>query len=282
MGRRNGTASTEVRTHNSAAPISGIIDDTAYGQYGIPAYTLNIGPSLSPTCPELYPLWNSQRPALRYALKAAGLAPAATLSRPFGPDVTSLSVDPLAPGTAQVSAVLSASYGTVAGAVYYVDDPGLDGSGTNMQGNFGGGTAVVSATIDTSSLTNGSHLMLVQGASNASRWGVLSSLFFTVNNPPTSTPTFTFVPSLTSTRTASSTPTVINSTRSPTHAGTSTRTATSTPTTIANTPNCNANTIPNRTHAYRNRYFYPYLNPQHHPYAHSHQHSHTYRHQNSH
>jgi hypothetical protein len=63
FGRRNGTPAMEVRTHNAHQPISGNIDDTAYGLLGIPAYTFNIGATQSPLCTSLDPLWDAQRPA---------------------------------------------------------------------------------------------------------------------------------------------------------------------------------------------------------------------------
>ena len=227
MGRRNGTPAVEVRTHHSVLPISGTIDDTAYSM-GVPAYTLNIGPGLSPTCSEVDVLWSAQRPAFLYALKAAGLSAPTTLSRAFGPDVTSVSMSQPAQDSVQVSGVLSANYGTVAGAVYYLDEPGADGSGTPMQGTFGGGTAVVSATVDTASLPDGRHLVMLQGLNNAGQWGVLSSVFFTVTNPPTATPSATHSPTRPTTATA-----VASSTVAATPTGQSTLIATHTPTTTA-------------------------------------------------
>lgn len=242
LGRRNGTPSASVRTHNANMPISGIIDDTAYGQFGIPAYTLNIGSTMAPTCQVLEGVWAAQRPSLLYGLKVAGISRDTTLSRSFGPDVTNVTVSQLTPGSAEVTGVLSSNYGTVAGAVYYVDTPGADGSGMPMLGNFGGVSAVVSATLDTSVLANGRHLVLVQGKTNAGQWGVLSSAFFTVTNPvftPTVTPTGTLptptrtsTPSVTSTSTASRTPT---SSPTVTPTGTGTRTPTPSPTTVSDT-----------------------------------------------
>ena len=73
FGRLNGTPPSQVRTENSHLPISGIIDDTAYALYGIPAYTLNIGTTQSPLCTDLDPIWNAQRPAFIFAAKSAAL-----------------------------------------------------------------------------------------------------------------------------------------------------------------------------------------------------------------
>jgi|GEM_PF-6899428 len=224
LGRLNGTQRGSVRTHNANALITGILDDTAYGQYGIPAYTFNIGTSVSPTCSTLDTIWAAQRPALLYASKAVGLSPASTLSRAFGPNTDQLAVTPaLEPGSVQITGVISANYGTVAGAIYMIDEPGPDGSGTPMSGNFGGGTANVSAQLDTSGLPNGRHLLLVQGKNNADHWGVFSSVFFTVTGSIiTPTPTSQPSPGLTPT----------SSQPSPTRAPTSTATSGISPTSL--------------------------------------------------
>jgi len=181
LGRLNGTPRQSVRSHNANTPVSGILDDTVYGVYGVPAYTFNIGASLSPICADLGPMWEAQRPAFLYATKAVGSNMSMTLSHAFGPTPRDLSISPaISPESIQVTGVLSANYGVVMGAVYSIDEPQGDGAGTAMSGNFGGGIANVSATVDTSDLTNGRHLLFVQGKNGANQWGVLSSAFFTI------------------------------------------------------------------------------------------------------
>jgi hypothetical protein len=238
LGRLNGTPRQSVRSHNANTPVSGILDDTAYGVHGVPAYTLNIGASLSPQCADLGPMWEAQRPAFLYVTKAVGSNMSMTLSHAFGPTPRDIAILPaISPESIQVTGVLSANYGVVMGAVYSIDEPQGDGAGTAMSGNFGGGTANVSATVDTSDLTNGRHLLFVQGKNNANQWGVLSSAFFTVTGSvitPSPTPQFALTPSATpmpsSTRTATSTST-------PTHPVTAqpTSTPTTTPYSATNT-----------------------------------------------
>lgn len=256
IARRNGTPSSSVRTHNANNPISGILDDTAYGQYGIPAFTLNLGTASNLTCTELNPLWAAQQPALLYALKSAGLSKSSTLSHPFGPDVTSLATTPLEPTTIQAAAVLSSNYGTITDAVYSIDTLGPDGSGTPMQGTFGGGTANASANINTTDLANGRHTLFVQGRNNSNQWGVISSVFFTVLNPPTSTPTpiptFTLTRTATRTGTPTITPTAPNTPTptisptgtilTPTRTNTPTTTPTGTPTSSPTSTSTPSNT----------------------------------------
>src|SRR5205823_4143784 len=94
MARLNGTPRSSVSQHNRGAgtTASGILDDTAYGLYNIPALTLNVGDIAAPSCPDLETLWSAQRPTLLFATKDVGLTPATTFSRPFGPVASSLAV----------------------------------------------------------------------------------------------------------------------------------------------------------------------------------------------
>jgi carboxypeptidase T len=260
LGRLNGTPRPAVRTHNASSLISGILDDTLYGQYGVPAYTFNIGSSFAPSCATLDQIWQAQRPAFMYAAKAVGPAMHATLSRPFGPTPRDITISPgLSPVSIEVTGVLSSNYGLISAAVYAIDEPGEDGSGIPMSGNFGGGVANVSANIDTSALTNGRHLLLVQGRNDTGSWGVFSSAYFTVTgniitpaptNIPSLTTTTTPTPTATGTSTALPGPTntashAVTATPSPTCTETPTATSTHTPTT---TPYSATNTAtPSRT-----------------------------------
>ena len=245
LGRLNSTPRQNVVQYSrgAGATLGGTLEDTAYGQYGVPAFTLNIGATSAPICPELGPLWDTQRPALLYATKAVGLTPASTYSHAFGPTPRDLSVAGSAtPDSIQFSAVLSANYSTVAGAVYSIDVPGDDGAGLPMSGNFGGGLANVSAQVDTGALPNGRHLLFVQGRASDGNWGVYSSIFFTVTGNPTSTPSLTPQPPASSTRTSTAsptppvtiTPTTVPATASPT----GTPTPSTTPTNTTPTPFC--------------------------------------------
>ncbi len=231
----NGTPRQAVRTHNASALISGILDDAAYGLYNIPAFTFNIGSAIAPTCSTLEQIWQAQRPALTYAARVVGGTPSITLSRPFGPVVSGLAVDPQPPSSIRVTGVVSASYGTVASAVYTIDTPGDDGSGTPMQGDFGGGVASVSATIDTGNLQDGRHILLVQGQNDAGYWGVYSSIFFTVTGgTATPGPSATLTPRITPVASASATPTATSTaTATPVATATPAITATATTATTA-------------------------------------------------
>jgi carboxypeptidase T len=254
LGRLNGTSRQSVRSHNTNNPISGILDDTVYGVYGVPAFTLNIGATIAPQCADLVPIFDAQLPTFLYAAKAVGFNMPGTLGHAFGPTAHSLVITnyglPITDHDNQflitVTGVLSSNYGLVTGAVYSIDEPREDGLGTAMSGTFGGTTANISATIDTSGLPNGRHLLLVQGKNDSTHWGVLSSLFFTVTGSvitPSPTPQWPLTPSATprpsSTRTSTSTSVPVTSTRTPTATATAlsaTNTATGTPYTPTITP----------------------------------------------
>ena len=248
LGRLNGTPPGAVTTHNALLPISGILDDTLYATEGAPAFTLNIGSEYAPNCPTLPSVWNAQRPALLYAAKAVGTEAGVTLSRAYGPVVSNIAAGQPGQGSVLLTAELSATAGTVEGAVYYVDDPGPDGTGLPMQGDFGGGTAQASALVDTSGLPAGRHMLLVQGVGADGRWGVLSATFFTLavgatttplpaSPTRTQTPTATATVTTTVTRTSTSTPAV-------SHTATTTRTPTSS---VTPTPSYTSTPIPTNT-----------------------------------
>ncbi|HYP19044.1 MAG TPA: M14 family zinc carboxypeptidase, partial [Chloroflexia bacterium] len=234
LGRLNGTTRANVRRHNPGpanSPTSGILDDTVYGQFDAPAFTLNIGNASAPTCTELEQIWTSQRPALLQAARAVGTGKADTLAHAFGPEVTQLSIGPGAsPGVIQVSAVVSANYGTVAGAVYTIDGNPDGGPTTPMSGSFGAATASVSAQVDTGGLAPGRHLLTVRGKNDADQWGVSSSLFFTTTALPTSTSTSTPMPTDTPALSGSATSTATSSPHTSTPGSTPTATITPIPT----------------------------------------------------
>jgi carboxypeptidase T len=254
LGRLNGTPPGAVMTHNASMPISGILDDTLYALEGAPAFTLNIGSEYAPTCTALQSVWNGQRPALLYAAKAAGAEAGVTLSRAYGPVVSNITAGQPGQGTVLLTAELSATAGTVDGAVYFVDDPGPDGTGLPMQGDFGGATAQASALVDTGGLPAGRHMLLVQGVGEDGRWGVLSATFFTLTVGPTTTPlppspTRTQTPMATTTATTTATRTAAP-TSAVSHTATATRTHTPTRTstsTVTPTPSYTSTPIPTAT-----------------------------------
>jgi hypothetical protein len=209
LGRLNGTPRANVHRHNPGnSPISGILDDTVYGQFGLLAFTLNIGNISAPVCTDLEMVWTSQRPALLHAAGAVGTGKGDTLSHAFGPQVTHVSTaQGGSPWVVEVSGVLSANYGTISGAVYTVDGNPESGLTFPMSGDFGAATANVSAQLDTGGLAPGRHLLTVRAKNDSGRWGLSSSVFFTTTAlTPTATATASGTATPTRTSTVTTTP----------------------------------------------------------------------------
>src|SRR5437764_931023 len=111
-----------------------------------------------------------------------------------------------------------------------------------MSGKFGGGIALASSLVDTSTLPNGRHLLLVQGKNDNDRWGVFSSIFITVTGSsvtpsPTNVTTDTPMPSPTDIASPTRTLTPI-STSTPTSDPTTAATSTQPAITTTPTPGC--------------------------------------------
>ncbi len=256
-------------------PTDGAIDDAEYGDLGAPGFTIELdsGGSFTPPYSQVAVDWNANRGPLIYLSKLA--------RQPYlmtrGPDTNSVVSTPMTV-TQGTSANLTASinynwssnnpnelntyYQNVAAAEYYIDNPPwAGGTGIAMQpidGSFNSATEGVQATVDTSGLTPGRHLLMVRGRGVNSyegfqSWGAISAIFLDVlpggGGTPTRTPTpagasptATGTPSIvpTQTSTPTSTPT---STASRTPTAPSTSTPTSSPTPFTGDTFCNTDEI---------------------------------------
>ncbi len=179
----------------------GTTDDWSYGKLGVASYTFEIGPQ-SGSCGGFFPnygcmegdpgysrdFWAENRPAFIYAHKIAR-TPYMTS---YGPDADTLTVtpDPVPQHTpVELTAHLQDHrYGgdpttNIAGAEYFIDQPGADGSGTAMQpqdGSWGGASETAIATVDTSGLLPGQHYILVHGLGANGQWGPFTAVFLTI------------------------------------------------------------------------------------------------------
>ncbi len=175
-------------------PTDGTSDNVSYGELGVPAYTFELGTSFFQSCSTYEStIKPNNLPALIYAAKVVR-TPYVT---PAGPDITAVS---LASGTvpAGTPATLNAtasdarfnnSNGTeptqaVAAAEYYVDTPPWAG-GTPQpmsatDGSFNATTEGVTASIDTTGLANGKHLVFVRARDAGGAWGAPSAVFLTI------------------------------------------------------------------------------------------------------
>jgi carboxypeptidase T len=183
-------------------PTSGTTDDFAYGDLGLAAFTFEVGANqtFSPDCDYFNnTIMSENLPALLYATKAAR----SPYQTPAGPDVTSLVVSPTitAPGglvqlTAQVDdtryftgtgQAQTPAIDNILSAEYYIDAPPwltttLPVSYTlaALDGNFDQPREPVTASIDTSSLGIGRHMLYLRARDAAGYWGPFTAAFLFV------------------------------------------------------------------------------------------------------
>lgn len=202
IGRKMGYLTGLTPSGGIGYPVNGATDDWTYGKFGIPSFTIEIGPS-GGTCGGFFPaydcvdgngvrsFWDDIRPSLLYLHKIAR-TPYLTV---YGPDTAQAEATP---GVVQAgdqvtltATIADHRYGSdplaqISGAEYFIDSPGTDGSGTPMlplDGSWGGLSEAVTAEIDTSSLTQGRHVLLIHGKSAANRWGPSTAVFLYVMQP---------------------------------------------------------------------------------------------------
>ena len=72
-------------------------------------------------------------------------------------------------------------------AEYFIDSVGASGSGTAMSGTFGSVTAAVTASIDPSSISSGSHNIYIHGHDAAGNWGSFTSITLVLDKAGPST-----------------------------------------------------------------------------------------------
>jgi carboxypeptidase T len=184
--------------------VDGSSDDWVYGKLGVAAFTFEIGPN-GGSCGGFFPaygcqdgidgmprnFWAEMGPSFIYANKIAG-TPFITA---YGPDTKSLLVNPASVPAGQPvnlsGTVLDQRYASdplvpVAAAEYFIDAPGVDGTGIAMSpsdGDWGQTTENVQAVVDTTGLTEGQHYILVHGMNNNGVWGPFTAIFLSITTP---------------------------------------------------------------------------------------------------
>jgi hypothetical protein len=178
-------------------PTDGTTDDFAYGELGLAAYTIELGTSFFQNCPvfenQIYP---DNLSALLYAAKAVR-TPYLT---PAGPDTLPVNLSPsiVFQGIpTQVTARITDERYTggeatqnISAAEYYIDSPPwitktvpIAFSMTPVDGAFDEKIEDVTASIDTTGLQHGKHIVFVRGQDAEGNWGIFSAAFLTVNIP---------------------------------------------------------------------------------------------------
>jgi carboxypeptidase T len=175
----------------------GTTDDFAYGELGLAAYTVEMGNAFFQDCATFEGSIVSQNmPALLFAARTAR----SPYLSPAGPEVLELSITPQtgAPGAdLQVSARVddtrfNNSQGNevvqaISAAEYSIDTPPWQAGATQAMsaadGSFNQSSESVSATINTSGLEQGRHILFVRGRDAAGNWGPPSATFFYLLTP---------------------------------------------------------------------------------------------------
>ena len=186
-------------------PTRGTTDDFAYGELGLPAYTIELGVAFFENCTTFE---NATAPLNLGALRYAARTLHAPYKLPAGPDAVDVAVDATSVAAGEpvvLTALIDDSRyrdqqqptnapsaprprHAIAGARYYVDQlPWTTGAtGVDMvaaDGSFNSSSETVHATLDTSGWPGGRHLVLVQGVDAAGEYGPPSAVFVEVIDP---------------------------------------------------------------------------------------------------
>ncbi|RPI76606.1 MAG: hypothetical protein EHM45_12405 [Desulfobacteraceae bacterium] len=171
-------------------PASGTTDDDLYAEKGIPAYTFEMGTAFFQGCSAFESTIAPQNlKALVYAAKAC-FQP---YKYPKGPDALNVALS----GTNLTATINDTRYNNsngseptqnITAAEYYIDqfpDPewplAKPYAMSATDGSFNSKTENVRATINTSGLAKGKHMIYVRGKDAGNNWGPVSAVFLTVN-----------------------------------------------------------------------------------------------------
>jgi hypothetical protein len=180
-------------------PTDGTTDDFAYGELGLPAYTFELGTTFFQSCSVFE---NTILPDNLSALIYAAKAVRAPYLEPAGPEALNLTlaVNPVATNSVTTLTVTlddtryNNQNGTepsqnIAAAEYYLDVPPwvtttlpLSLTMTAVDGTFDSPIEAATATIDTTTLSEGRHTLFVRGQDTGENWGVFSAVFLQVTN----------------------------------------------------------------------------------------------------
>jgi len=175
---------------------SGTTDDWAYGELGVAAYTFELGTDFFQDCATFEDAILPQNlPALLYAAKAARRP----YQTPAGPEAVQVTVAPTSTVTGvpvTLTAVIddtrydSNGWGDepvqdIAAARHTVDAPSwvtgtISHALSPADGAFDSAAEAVRATVDTTGLSPGQHILFVEGRDAQGNWGVPTAVFLWV------------------------------------------------------------------------------------------------------
>lgn len=179
-------------------PTDGTTDDFGYGELGVASYTFELGTAFFQACSTFEnTILPGNMPALLYAAKVVR-TPYLT---PAGPDALNVAAAPAAI-TVGDPVVLTATINdtrfnnsngvepvqAITAAEYYIDTPpwqpgALAYPMAAADGAFNSTVEAVTATVNTSALSAGRHIIFVRGRDAANNWGAFSAVFLHVEAP---------------------------------------------------------------------------------------------------
>jgi carboxypeptidase T len=174
-------------------PTDGTSDSVSYGELGVAAYTFELGTSFFQSCTDYNnTIKPNNLPALIYAAKVVRTP----YQTPGGPDVTSATLSGTVPAgtpvtlSAQASdARFNNSNGTeptqaIAAAEYYIDTPPWAGGTARAMnaadGSFNATAENLTASIDTTGLSTGKHIVFVRARDAGGSWGAVTAAFLNI------------------------------------------------------------------------------------------------------
>ena len=183
-------------------PTTGTTDDTAYGELGIPGYTIELGTEFFESCASFE---NATFPKNFDALRYAARTTYAPYKLPFGPDTTTIAATPELVAAGQAVALTARvddsrinttpqpqngappvpTTQNVASASYTVDALPWEAGAiaqpmTATDGAFNSGSEAVQASLDTTGMASGKHLVYVQGVDSGGAKGAPQAVFVEV------------------------------------------------------------------------------------------------------
>lgn len=198
LGRKYGFFTHYRPQHGSFNTVDGATKDFAYGELGVPGFTIELGTDFFEDCKDFDNIIvRDNVQALIYAAKAVRLP----YLLPAGPDVVSPTVPPTAIGAGEPVALRarvddgrytslngSEPVQDVAAAAVFVDVPPWREGAVGLpleavDGAFDSSEEEVVAVLDTASLAPGRHLLFVQGQDAVGSVGVVSAAFLHVIDP---------------------------------------------------------------------------------------------------
>jgi len=177
-------------------PNDGTTISFAYGEMGLAAFIYELGTEFFESCSYFEnTIVRDNIPSLIYAIKAAR----APYMEPAGPEAVNLALNfssmppGIPPGTPVTlsatidDALFNTNNGnepaqTIIAAEYYIDvppwdNPGLAAAMSPADDDFNSTAESVEATIDTTGLSKGQHIIFVRGRDANGNWGVFSAIF---------------------------------------------------------------------------------------------------------